>query len=253
MQWDDRLMSMNDMVRVLDRTDCAQWLTRGEREWLRSFGAPQRVRQWLGGRWLAKQILITRLASMSFRPCDIHVESRDGRDRAVRPQVFLRGRLQPWTVSISHSDHAIYVAATTRADAKLGVDVVPLQRLSKRFVDYWFTDYERQWCLRSADPCAACLLWSLKEAYYKANNDGQPFAPRRIDVVTETPLADLDGHIVGGSLAGNRFVFEDKRCTFVIRRTDREVATLVWIPGTARSTLGRARRTDHRTGHVTIG
>ena len=222
----DRFMSISAMRGVLDRERPEGWLTPAELERWRGFRSPRRALQWLGGRWLAKQILAVTATVVSVAPRDLHVESQDGQNRAVRPRVFFRGRLQPWSVSISHSDDAFFVAATTQAGVRVGVDVMPLKPLARQFTDFWFTTRERQWCLRHADPLAPCLVWSVKEAYYKASNEGEPFAPRRLDVMTGTPLTAWNDRDSAGPAPGSRWVFEDERCTLVVQRTGREIATL---------------------------
>lgn len=241
MRWREHLVSLNAARRVFRRDSPRRWLARGELERLNQIRSPLRAQQWFGGRWLTKSILTSLMsATDTVSACDLHVESRDGRDRAVRPQVYLRGQLQSWAVSISHSEHAIYVAASTRADVRVGVDVMQLRPLDERFTGFWFTPEEQEWCRRTADPYAACLVWSLKEAYFKAHNDGESFAPRRIDVVTGTPLAGWDGQSTGGSLPGSRLVFEDERRTFIFRRTEREVAALACIPVAAQTMVGES-------------
>jgi phosphopantetheinyl transferase len=231
MRWREHLVSMNAVRRLLRADALEKWCTPGELERLKGFRSPRRAEQWLSGRWLAKYVLATTSTSATFSPREVHIESRDARNRASRPLIYLRGQLQSWTVSIAHSDDVLYVAAAMRLRARVGVDVVPLQPLPQHIADFWFTTKEQQWCARTGSPYAACLVWALKEAYFKAHNNGEPFRPRRIDILTETPLARWDNLPVALSAPGRRFVYEDEdeRHTFLIRSTSREITTLVGV------------------------
>lgn len=163
------------------------WLGEAEREIYASFAAPARREEWLLGRSLAKELILEHAprpggAATPLCPNEIQICSRDGLNRPSRPQIFLRGRLQPWPLSIAHSGDLLLVALSKRPQASLGVDIAPLQSWAEGSLEMWFTERERR--LMKIDPALhpPSKLWAVKEAVYKAVNRGEPFTPCRIEV-----------------------------------------------------------------------
>lgn len=170
----------------LGRADTA-WLGEAEKETYAGLNAPARREEWLLGRALAKALILEHAphpggAAPRFCPNEIQICSRDGLNRPSRPQIFLRGRLQPWSLSIAHSDASVLVALSMRSRVSLGVDIAPLQSSAEGSLDMWFTERERR--LMKSDPTLypPAKLWAVKEAVYKAVNRGESFTPSRIEV-----------------------------------------------------------------------
>ena len=150
-----RLMRMRDIVltnyaRIGDfdaprNFDSLGWLNLAERIELDRLSHELRRRQWLIGRWLAKQ-LIQRAAGAELS--DIRILARDERGRGVRPQLRVAGQMLPWSVSISHSDRAVLVALAASDAQMVGVDLADLRparvpRSDAGFRRLWFTADEQ--------------------------------------------------------------------------------------------------------------
>jgi hypothetical protein len=110
---------------------------------------------------------------------------------------------------------------------ELGVDVVDLDSVVPEAIAFWFTPAETNWCRRMACSTAFALVWSLKEASYKAVNRGEPFVPREADVCGLLPgdstiLERLSDPRSRGSVAG----MQDGRWISV-RRRGRALAVLL--------------------------
>src|SRR5262249_47606884 len=140
------VMSSNQLVyRRLDRVagltcgpvDCTSWLGPSEREVLAGLKSPGRRVAWCCSRVLAKQLILEELwpatGQTPLSPTAIAIHSRDGLDRPVRPCVLLRGRVQPWTLSIAHANQSVLVAVSRVPGVAVGVDLVPLENWSRGF------------------------------------------------------------------------------------------------------------------------
>jgi phosphopantetheinyl transferase len=100
----------------------------------------------------------------------------------VRPQVRVRGLPPSACLSISHSDESVLVAVCGAPGARVGVDLAAMEPPGPGFLRMWFTAGEQAW-LRRAGRDQAPVLWAVKEAVYKAANEGEPFKPRRVEVL----------------------------------------------------------------------
>jgi phosphopantetheinyl transferase len=232
MMWADRLQSIVNIERRFRSQRLARWLTPGEQQRLAEIRSPQRAAQWLCGRWLGKQLLLQLASECRMALTDLHIESKNSRDRGSRPRVYREGRLQSWQLSISHSSHFVYVAAATGVGMRLGVDVTSRRALPPSFARFWLTDPEQTWCDRSADG-AACILWSLKESWYKAAGGDQPFAPRQLDVVSALSVDEIPSSETSDRRRPLQ-LRDDSNMTVLCRWMPRDVATLVALRDTAR-------------------
>jgi phosphopantetheinyl transferase len=204
MRWRDRLFTMRELADD-SRLRTPAWLSCGEAERFRTIHDERSSLRWLTGRYAVKTLLGELTASMSPWS-DLHVESRNGRGRMSRPTAHLRGRLQPWSLALTHTDDYVYVAAALSANVELGVDVVEAESVASEVIEFWFTPGEIDWCRRMSCSTAPALVWSLKEAWYKAGNCGEAFAPRGVDVCELLPddaviLAWLAERSAQGSMA----------------------------------------------------
>lgn len=119
------------------------------------------------------------------------VLTRTGLGRGIRPMVFCSGKSLPIRASLSHSDSLFALAVSSDPNTYVGIDIVNLTELEQTALDFWFTKRE----LAALDRCTAMaqrnkqmsLIWSLKEALYKAANFGEAFRPHRWEVVFNQP------------------------------------------------------------------
>jgi 4'-phosphopantetheinyl transferase EntD len=91
------------------------------------------------------------------------------------------GGIPAWPLSIAHSRRAAVAVLSFNPRITVGVDIVELQPLSDGVLRAWFTADEQQW-LAAAEPRERLVAWALKEAIFKALNQGEAFAPQRIAV-----------------------------------------------------------------------
>ena len=159
------------------------WLGGDEYEKYATFQHPRRQEAWLLGRILAKHLIQTAIGK-TIQPRDIQIYTHDGLGQAIRPLIFLRGQLQNWSLSISHSNQSVLVAFSDNPETTIGVDITPIQKMSNSFVKTWFTPNERHWlaCQQHQKQRQTCILWAIKEAFYKASHQGEGFAPHHIEV-----------------------------------------------------------------------
>ena len=223
MQYIDRIERLDTIEESFGALEKDSWLSAAEHECLFQYGSPEHRTRRLAGRWLAKQLIKELNPEGTLQFSDIHIESRDERSRPCRPRIFVHGSLKEWSLSISHSKEFVYVAASLDQRVQLGTDVLEVSSVSESLSDFWFTEAERRWCQRSQDPFSINIVWSLKEARYKAENQGEPFYPGQVDVISGTPLeqhADLD-------FSTKTLTYCWDNCKINIQRTSRRLTSLV--------------------------
>ncbi len=179
MKWSQHMVSDVAVESLVRRSPPAEWLSEEELRGLSQFGDKPAARAWLGGRWCAKQLLRSKLDVAESRLSRMHVQTRNGRQQGVRPWVFLDGRLQSAKISLAHSSRLSTAVLLGDEVGAIGVDVSDPESDCSAVRDFWFSDEEVAWCEAGI---ASRLIWSLKEAIYKAVNQGEPFRPRELDV-----------------------------------------------------------------------
>jgi hypothetical protein len=107
------------------------WLSAAEREVYANLRHAGRREAWLLGRLLSKELILNTMAaplggSGAMDPGGVEILSCDGLGRPTRPRVLLQGRLQPWSLSLAHSDRFVLVAFSEDPDLAVGVDVTPI-------------------------------------------------------------------------------------------------------------------------------
>jgi len=189
-----RLESRSALRRSWPGSSGEAWLSDGEREVYAGLRDARRREAWLFGRLLGKDLILGRVGARlgawgAAAPRRIEILSRDGLGRAVRPRVLVEGRVQPWALSLAHSDRFVLVIFCEEPGAAVGVDVAPIRPPGAGFLGFWFTPRERAWIRARANqgPRRAATLWAVKEAFYKAVNAGERFAPGRIEVRVDRP------------------------------------------------------------------
>jgi phosphopantetheinyl transferase len=136
-----------------------------------------RREEWLLGRLLARFAIAWKHPGL-----DVTILSRNEQSRGDRPRVLVDGNDPGWSLSISHTDRGLLVAFADDGRTEVGADLVLPERFAPSFLETWFTTDERRDLVGAGDSEAA-LVWAVKEAVYKACQQGEGFAPRRIEVV----------------------------------------------------------------------
>jgi 4'-phosphopantetheinyl transferase EntD len=116
--------------------------------------APARIREYAAGRACARRALV----ALGHPPDPI-------------PSAPDRAPVWPAGITGSITHTASYCAAATartRDVLCLGIDAEPRARLERDMVELICTPAERQWCARRADPGWPVVIFSVKEAVYKA-------------------------------------------------------------------------------------
>lgn len=165
------------------------WLTPAERHRAAQMRDRDARDAWLTARLAAKRLIASRLpgahavaGTSGLEAIDIC--SRDAAGRGVRPRVFVGGREAAITVSIAHAGERVLVAVDPAA-APLGVDVTPVTAFSRPAARWWLTTAERfdaRGLSADAAVAHAAVVWSVKEAVYKACFVDEPFQPQAIEV-----------------------------------------------------------------------
>lgn len=154
------------------------WLTAAEREELARLRDDRRREQWLAGRWAAKRLVQRTLGGRYIH--DVEVFSRDAEGQRVRPRARVDGRPSDRRLSIAHSSRAALAAIATDDRLTVGVDLVEQGELPAAFAAAWYDESERAWI--AAGRFRAVEVWAIKEAAYKALQEGEAFAPRQVVV-----------------------------------------------------------------------
>jgi phosphopantetheinyl transferase (holo-ACP synthase) len=161
------------------------WLHPRECDELQRYRDPAARDAWLAGRTVAKQLVLDALVrnhALHRDAAEVEICSRDDAGRQVRPRIRVADRLLPWCLSISHTANGVLAALSLDPRVRVGVDLAPLVERSAGFLRVWFTERERE-RLYNAGPLEIARYWAAKEAAYKAVNNGQSFAPRRVEVL----------------------------------------------------------------------
>jgi 4'-phosphopantetheinyl transferase EntD len=179
MMWSQHMVSIEAVEIIAHTLPASSWLSAEELQRYSEFGNRRAALAWLGGRWCAKQLLRCPLGLAKSHLSRIHIQTRNGRQQGVRPWVFLDGRLQSTRISLAHSTRLATAVLSGEGNRGIGVDLSDLDSNELPVRPFWFTDEETAWC---DDGIVPRVIWSLKEALYKATNLGEPFRPRGVDV-----------------------------------------------------------------------
>ena len=169
------------------RAECGElvgWLSEAEQCRLAEIRHPARREASALARVAVKQ-LVQAECSIDLDPQAMELVSQDRQGRGVRPKLTIAGRTLPWSVSISHTETAILVAMATQPGLSVGIDLVGEHEADGRALQTWFEPSEHE-LVSIGDSGEALRLWAIKEAVYKAANQDDPFAPRRV-CIRRTP------------------------------------------------------------------
>jgi 4'-phosphopantetheinyl transferase len=145
---------------------------------------PKRRREWLLGRWTAKNLLrLCDPACAGLSLADITVEN----EPAGAPYLLIKaGQRWPGSLSLSHRDDLALCALTLQPGRSIGIDLEKIEPRSEEFILDYFTPAE-------IERIAACppeqherwvaLTWSIKEAMLKLAGIGLRLDTRKIELV----------------------------------------------------------------------
>ncbi|MDR1491522.1 MAG: 4'-phosphopantetheinyl transferase superfamily protein [Planctomycetaceae bacterium] len=148
-------------------------------------------RAWLAGRFLVKGIYES-LRQNASEPVlnaprlfpSYEIISRNASRRGIRPYLTVDKKPTPTAITITHSESMIGVGIALSETIRLGMDVASLETVSQKIVKTFFQKEERQMVYSFPDEHWAERLWCVKEAAYKALNDGEPFMPSRFNIAS---------------------------------------------------------------------
>jgi 4'-phosphopantetheinyl transferase EntD len=137
----------------------------------------------------------------------------------------------PWNISLSHSDRIVSSAVIPSGNGNIGIDLVDLASLSNDPLKYWLTFTEGK---RAVDQLSMGILWSLKEAIYKATNDGNPFRPRLVDTAALLSHAEWSRINRDVETRGVTTGAMNNGWKLSLNVVDETIRALVWCPATRR-------------------
>lgn len=208
-----------------DSAALATWLTPAELAELAHWRDAARRQQWLQARRLAKQLVQHATGSSSLLA--VQVLSRDERGLGVEPRVLVTStganqcQQATWSLSISHSRCGLLLGLAPADDFRLGVDLVELSADHSHLERMWFSNRERR-LLAGKGQARTATLWAIKEAVYKAVNQGQSWSPRDVEILS------LDGDQVACTYRGQ--LLDDLHTE--IRHVDGHVAVCICLSST---------------------
>jgi 4'-phosphopantetheinyl transferase len=159
------------------------FLSVSEREVFEGLRFSKRRREWLLGRWTAKQLLRRSQAAYHSLPLDTINVGNDP-DGAPYLSVTGEGRLQ-MSLSISHRDDRAFCALSPSLPPIIGADMERIEPRDPAFVHDFFTikEAERVWaCPSPVRDTLVTTIWSAKEAALKALRHGLRVDTRCVEV-----------------------------------------------------------------------
>ncbi len=210
------------------------WLSPGELTRLNQFRFEKRRRDWLLGRWTAKQALLHLEGMPTADIGRLEIAST----AAGAPRPFLDGVRLDTGLSLSHS-HARALCVVSHDVRELGCDLELVETRRPSFVETFFTAAEHG-IVEAAEPGSrdtlVTMIWSAKESTLKALGTGLKADTRTIEV---TPANDPEsaGWFEANVKAGKRsfrcfwrldgqFVLSVSATTSAMSRTRTESSSL---------------------------
>lgn len=144
------------------------WLSPAERESLMGMRFPKRRREWLSGRWTAKQLLLRCFPLLEGKSSsEISIENQIHGN----PVVFVGGQRLSGCLSLSHRQNQVAAAYIADEDVFVGIDVETIEERHPAFLQDYFTEKEIEWVTAAPNceqPLRTTLIWSAKEAALKS-------------------------------------------------------------------------------------
>jgi len=158
-------------------------LTTWERAYLATLSAPARRRDFVHGRWVAKNLLAAHLEGAFEQTVALDaIEVERDADGVPRAHVRVPWLVDPgFSLSISHRGDAAVAASMPGLDVGIGVDVEIIEPRSRALVEDFFVDEEVATVDAAEEPdVVANTIWSAKEAVLKALHLGLSVDTRRV-------------------------------------------------------------------------
>jgi len=163
------------------------WLSPTEKEMLIGMRFPKRRREWLSGRWTAKQLLLRCSPRLAGKPLtEISIENHINGN----PVVFVEGQILPGCLSLSHRENQAAAAYLTNKDVFVGIDLEWIEERHPAFLQDYFTEKEIEWVTAAPNrehSLRTTLIWSAKESALKSLRVGLAVDTRTVEV---HPLED---------------------------------------------------------------
>lgn len=169
---------------VQTQRDCPtdlHWLSAGERVRLEALRHPKRRREWLLGRWTAKQALQHAIEQTYHTRPALNTLIIENAPSGAPVAHWVGGqRLAGWEISLSHS-HDRALCALTQG-AAIGADIEWIEPRDEAFVRDYFTPTEVSLVERApARAERVTAIWSAKEAALKALHLGLTVDTRAVE------------------------------------------------------------------------
>ena len=169
-------------------------LSAEERAQYEGFRVPKRRRDWLLGRWTAKNLVRAYLTA-GGRPTQLDgiviIANPDG-----SPYATVAGARLPLSLSISHSGESSFCALTPLAGTTVGADVEMIEPRPVSLAEQFFTQEELAGVLAQSEDerdFLITLVWSAKEAFLKCMRQGLRVDTRAVTVRIWEALSDEEG------------------------------------------------------------
>lgn len=147
----------------------AEWLNSAEQMRYNALKTDKRRRDWLLGRWTAKQLIADTTGPLPLH--EIEIANRD----TGEPTFTVQGNAGMGQLTISHSHGHAFCALLCDDCAALGADMELIEPRRPVFVADYFTDAEKERVAAVApesQPAVITAVWSAKEAALKAAHTG---------------------------------------------------------------------------------
>lgn len=158
------------------------WLSEEELQQLESFRFEKRRKDWLLGRWTAKQLI----QSVFAKDGDLSNEQICIRNETSgAPYAMIKGEKMQASLSISHRGNLASTAICLNPDISIGIDLEEIESKSRGFIEDYFTTTESDYVFalpQKQQALAASLLWSGREAILKALQTGLRYDTREIAI-----------------------------------------------------------------------
>ena len=156
------------------------WLSLPEQNRYLQFRFPKRQKDWLLGRWVAKNLLSNLLIySDTFPFSELSILNED----SGAPFVIWKGQCLGGSLSISHRGENAVAGFCFNPEITIGIDLEEIEAKSSGFVEDYFTEPEARMVFAlpiEEQALAASLLWSGREAIVKALQIGLRIDTRQI-------------------------------------------------------------------------
>ena len=165
-----------------DVPDSKEWLHSSEKEVLSGFKFPKKRKDWLLGRWTAKNA-VKYFLRVTHPELSLHtIEITAAEDGA--PEVYHNRSLLPAYISLSHSNGK-GICAISSPDIKIGCDLEKIESRSQFLINDHFTLREQELITKSDRNYQALwtnLVWSAKESALKTLREGLRIDTLKIEV-----------------------------------------------------------------------